>query len=804
LSNSQKKCVDNLLTHYLSIKQKAKSDHHKIVEFKAPTGSGKTFMIANLIDQIINYKKVYQPQQKIIFMIGTLSSAELPLQFANNLKEYKNYLENNNLEVEYLQSPSATNKNTKDGSYDIKLKDEKVLVFGSSTFGNKKILTEYGKLDAFITAIEYEGYELIYIRDEAHYGSANKRNIIFNDIYDQQKAKKISQKHEVRADALLQRAARFIVHMSATPNNNYPQVVLSDKDLLNDNIALVKRMPFFNHDVKSIATNEIDDFDLLDKACETYKKVHKQYIEDDDLKGINPAMLIQIDDSSNINEAKRTHFQENLTKIKNTLAKHNIEYAQYFSDQKVDANTREVITLKELSRNNSTIQAIIFKIGPATGWNIPRACMLVQLRNVSSNNLSVQTIGRIKRNPIPNKQLPQEHISNHYYIYSNHNENDPEKGVRTYQLKNQYINWAFTSGEINKQAHLKAKDEQMLMKDVVNLLNEQYDNIVNYFDILINKYQTDNYLIGHSTDLKTDDGITKKLLESKIENSLHLELFKDYFLQQNKGWFSINLIACVEQWFIDRLQKQQHTSNVLLFWYIIAKYYKKDIHQLYKKALAAILDTQQQPEYILKHRQILPNLIYAYVRDKHKIVFDLDKYAYKSTIKDEMEYYFDSYTEKAFCEELFKYLQVHEDVHTDVQIWSKNPVFHGINFQYYAKNTLFEIQNSYPDFLIKYDDHEIFMEIKSKDDFDSQKTEGIIEAFEKYIDEMNYDDNIKPLNIKYLTLLVIYLERNDNNHMYLQGASNHLGMSELLFKQKGYHTTINDLFAAIKKNNQTA
>ncbi|MCV3754366.1 DEAD/DEAH box helicase family protein, partial [Ureaplasma zalophigenitalium] len=167
LSNSQSKCVSGLFKHYLNIKQNGRFDQNKIVEFKAPTGSGKTFMIANLIDRIISYKKAYQPNQKIIFMIGTLSSAELPLQFANNLKDYKNFLENNHLEIEYLQSPSATSKNTKDGSYDIKLKDEKVLVFGSSTFGNKKILTEYGKLDAFLTAVKYENYELIYIRDEA-------------------------------------------------------------------------------------------------------------------------------------------------------------------------------------------------------------------------------------------------------------------------------------------------------------------------------------------------------------------------------------------------------------------------------------------------------------------------------------------------------------------------------------------------------------------------------------------------------------------------------------------------------------
>ncbi|MCV3754372.1 hypothetical protein OF365_03210, partial [Ureaplasma zalophigenitalium] len=161
-----------------------------------------------------------------------------------------------------------------------------------------------------------------------------------------------------------------------------------------------------------------------------------------------------------------------------------------------------------------------------------------------------------------------------------------------------------------------------------------------------------------------------------------------------------------------------NTSNILLFWYIIIKQFKKEIHNLYKKTLAEIIKKDDQQEYVLKHRQILPNLMYAYVRDNHKMYFDLDKYAYKSTIQEQPEYFFDSYTEKAFCEELFKFLRTHEDVHAKVQIWSKNPVFHGINFQYYEKDSLFEIKNSYPDFLIKYNDHEIFIEIKSSDDFD--------------------------------------------------------------------------------------
>ncbi|MCV3754125.1 hypothetical protein, partial [Ureaplasma zalophigenitalium] len=125
-----------------------------------------------------------------------------------------------------------------------------------------------------------------------------------------------------------------------------------------------------------------------------------------------------------------------------------------------------------------------------------------------------------------------------------------------------------------------------------------------------------------------------------------------------------------------------------------------------------------------------------------------------------------------------------------------------INFQYYEKDSLFEIKNSYPDFLIKYNDHEIFIEIKSSDDFDVLKSEGIIEAFEQYIAELNdYQNRYQPL-IKHLTLLVVYLDRTQNNRMYLQGDSNHLGMQKLLLKQKGYHTTMSDLFTAIRKDSK--
>lgn len=56
------------------------------------------------------------------------------------------------------------------------------------------------------------------------------------------------------------------------------------------------------------------------------------------------------------------------------------------------------ITRQELQKDDSDIDVIIFKFAIATGWNIPRACILSQYRNIQSDNLKIQTLGRVLRN----------------------------------------------------------------------------------------------------------------------------------------------------------------------------------------------------------------------------------------------------------------------------------------------------------------------------------------------------------------------------------------------------------------------
>lgn len=115
LTSVQEKAVKQLLEEY---KIAIQSSEPKIVDFQAPTGSGKTFMLANTINEIIKENNANGEPNKLVFVIATLSSADLPYQMESNLNEYKRYI-NGLYEVERKESPSLNSQKNKDSTYNL-------------------------------------------------------------------------------------------------------------------------------------------------------------------------------------------------------------------------------------------------------------------------------------------------------------------------------------------------------------------------------------------------------------------------------------------------------------------------------------------------------------------------------------------------------------------------------------------------------------------------------------------------------------------------------------------------------------
>lgn len=91
--------------------------------------------------------------------------------------------------------------------------------------------------------------------------------------------------------------------MTATPKGTHKLVYIDEKDLAEDDIKLLKDELIYNKGIADSSQDLIDDNDLLDKACQTFKEVQSQYANNNsDLKNIRPAMLIQVENEPSENQ----------------------------------------------------------------------------------------------------------------------------------------------------------------------------------------------------------------------------------------------------------------------------------------------------------------------------------------------------------------------------------------------------------------------------------------------------------------------------------------------------------------------
>ena len=115
---------------------------------------------------------------------------------------------------------------------------------------------------------------------------------------------------------------------------------------------------------------------------------------------MNPCLIIQI---SNKDKA-----EQEWTNIESILTKTEHQHLKWMSivDKKEKCKTNDklgklpVAKWKDYAKENaSTIDVIVFKMVISEGWDIPRACMLYQVRDTQSKQLDEQVMGRVRRNP---------------------------------------------------------------------------------------------------------------------------------------------------------------------------------------------------------------------------------------------------------------------------------------------------------------------------------------------------------------------------------------------------------------------
>lgn len=202
------------------------------------------------------------------------------------------------------------------------------------------------------------------------------------------------------------------LRISATPKTSHPdeRTKVYRQDVIN--AEMIKKEVVLNPEIDingsedEIAMNER----LIKAALEKRNQIAEAYKTEG--VNINPLLLIQLPNDKK--EAMTAEDEKVAEQVKTYLkymcdiTEENGKLAVWLSNEKSN--------LAGLENPNNLAQVLLFKEAIALGWDCPRAAVLLIFRKLSSDQFTIQTVGRILRMP-EQKHYPND-LLNVGYVYT--------------------------------------------------------------------------------------------------------------------------------------------------------------------------------------------------------------------------------------------------------------------------------------------------------------------------------------------------------------------------------------------------
>ena len=310
---------------------------------KSPTGSGKTIILTYFMHQYV------QSYAKTVFVWLTPGKGNLEEQSKAKMDKYIHAAK-----TKLLSDVMTAGFEENDNAF---INWEKLTKKGNIA------LTESERTN-FLEHIQKaldSGLHFIVIVDESH------------------------QNNTVKADEIIQYFhTDKIIRCSATPKaiKNAEVIEISEDDVIA--AGLIKKLLVINEDFPQTIETENQIAFLLDRAYEKQRSIRSAFLTAG--KDINPLIVVQIPNRSEVlqDDVERWFETQGVTYENGMLA-------VWLSDRHEN--------LEEIEANNAKSVAVIIKQAVATGWDCPRAHILVKLRDNMDETFEIQTIGRIRRMP---------------------------------------------------------------------------------------------------------------------------------------------------------------------------------------------------------------------------------------------------------------------------------------------------------------------------------------------------------------------------------------------------------------------
>lgn len=394
----QQNAVEELTTQFKAIWYANNDFKHEIV-FKSPTGSGKTFMVSNFINGLHT-----QPDwnEDVAFVWITFSD-DLAMQSKEKFFEYFHPNIGNQLLTVQDFNQGVLKRN------DIlflnwqKLSTEKADKRVLRRPEDERLYKESGfYFEDIVENTHKEGRQIVMIIDESH---KNVTDLAIKTVIEPLNPK-------------------IILKVSATPTsepsisdvrrNRAGFVEVERQDVVTAGLIKEEIISQTEEDL-NVFENIDHDYLLLDLAMEKRAELKAEWERVG--KDINPLVLIQLpDDDKKTKDLGVKRKEEIVTDYllkKGVPANH---IAKWFDNKKEN--------IEFISDGNNPVEYMLFKYAAGTGWDCPRAHILVMYREVKSDTFRTQTLGRILRMAVPGVDLSGHPALKTGYLYTNYRRNE--------------------------------------------------------------------------------------------------------------------------------------------------------------------------------------------------------------------------------------------------------------------------------------------------------------------------------------------------------------------------------------------
>ena len=571
----------------------SKTDSKQTIIMKAPTGAGKTII---LIDYIDTYLTNISDNTAFIWLCPG-----------------KGNLEEQSREKMVKFAPGRVTQNL----FDALLSG---FTPGSTTFINWELVTKKGNtairdserknLFDRIADAHRSGLEFIVIIDEEHSNNTAKAKAIIDAF-----------------------ASKNIVRVSATAieNKRYEFFEIDEVDVIS--AGLITKALYVNEGVED-NVEITDDYDyLLDLADNKRKAISNRYKEFG--KNIRPLVLIQFPNGQ----------PETITAVEQKLESMGYTYdngmvSKWMSEDKKDLPDN-------LTENDGIPVFLLMKQAISTGWDCPRAKILVKLREGMSESFEIQTIGRIRR--MPEAKQYEDDLLDFCYVYTFDEKykagllSDMDKAYETRRLFLKEKCKTFTLEKEMRDLDFNGLGER-------EVLNKIYES-------LVNKYHLTTSVVENKLRF-TGAGYT--FGDDIIGHALHGEFVRTDMVAESKSYYTTRKQVNTHKHGIELLHSVDAIKSTIGMTTakvktILERLFRKGGSK-YKKLLS--LETKEFYAFVINNEHLLKeefrevtanmnqqiNMVLSPKKSTFRIP-EQDFYKYDPGVKDETDYLNNAYHE---------------------------------------------------------------------------------------------------------------------------------------------------------------